>query len=385
MQRDVAMTRRERMLRTLRGEPVDRPAVNFYEINGMTQNPDDPNPFNVFNDPSWRPVLDLARDRTDRLVMTGMPVRNTAVDPFWRLSKVESEGDDTTRVTVRTVRIGNRELRNRTRRNADMNTTWTEEHFIKDVADLDAYLSLPEPELAIEPNLAALLDIEERLGDTGLAMISCGDPICAAAPLFDMSDYMVIAMTEPERFHRLLERLARPIWALTEAAAKAAPGRLWRICGPEYASPPYLPPALFREYVVRYTEPMVKAIQKHGGYARLHSHGRLRDILDDIAGMGCDGLDPIEPPNQGDVELWEVREKYGSQMVLFGNLEASDLVNLPAEDFEANVRQAVDEGTRGEGRGFVLQPSACPCGRTITPRILRNYEVMVELAEEYSR
>ena len=375
------MTRRERMLRTLRGEPVDRPAVNFYEINGMTQNPDDPSPFNVYNDPSWRPVLELARGRTDRLVMTGTPARNRRPDPFGQLFETESGGDDTTRVTVRTARIGGRVLRARTRRNADMDTTWTEEHFLKDVADLDAYLSLPEPEIDVEPHLAALLDIEERLGDTGLAMISCGDPICAAAPLFDMADYMVIAMTEPARFHRLLERLARPIWALTEAAAQAAPGRLWRICGPEYASPPYLPPALFREYVVRYTEPMVKAIQRHGGYARIHSHGRLRDILDDIAGMGCDGLDPIEPPPQGDIHLREVRARHGQQMVLFGNLEASDLTNLPADDFAARIRQALAEGTAGSGRGFVLQPSACPCDRTITPRILRNYELMVELTE----
>ncbi len=374
------MTRRERMLRTLRGEPVDRPPVNFYEINGLTENPADPSPFNVYNDPSWQPVLDLARERTDRLPMAGIPARNLRPDPFHQLMQTRTEGDDTVRLTTHTVRIGNRTLTSRTRRNADTNTTWTEEHFLKDVADLDAYLSLPEPEIETVPHTAPLADLDQRLGDTGLPMISCGDPICAAAPLFSMGDYLVIALTEPARFHRLLERLAHPIWALTEAGAQAAPGQLWRICGPEYASPPYLPPALFREYVVRYTEPMVRAIQRHGGYARIHSHGRLQGILDDIAGMGCDALDPIEPPPQGDIELREVRERHGAQMVLFGNLEASDLSNLPAPAFAAKVRQALEEGTAGKGRGFVLQPSACPYGREITPRILRNYEIMVELA-----
>ena len=29
------MTRRERLMATLRGETVDRPPVSFYEINGM--------------------------------------------------------------------------------------------------------------------------------------------------------------------------------------------------------------------------------------------------------------------------------------------------------------------------------------------------------------
>jgi hypothetical protein len=59
------MTRRERLMATLRGEPVDRPAVSFYEIGGWNLDPDDPDPYNVYNAPDWRPVLDLARDETD--------------------------------------------------------------------------------------------------------------------------------------------------------------------------------------------------------------------------------------------------------------------------------------------------------------------------------
>ena len=36
-----------------------------------------------------------------------------------------------------------------------------------------------------------------------------------------------------------------------------------------------------------------------------------------IAATGCVGLDPIEPPPQGDVHLAYVREQVGRQMVLF--------------------------------------------------------------------
>ncbi|MBE0697091.1 MAG: hypothetical protein IH586_09220, partial [Anaerolineaceae bacterium] len=119
-------------------------------------------------------------------------------------------------------------------------------------------------------------------------------------------------------------------------------------------------------------------IQAHGGYARIHSHGRLDLILDAIAATGCDGLDPIEPPPQGDLRLCQVRERVGEQMVLFGNLEASDLENLPAEDFRVKVREALAEGPGG--RGFVLMPSACPYGRVLTQQALHNYEVMIEEA-----
>lgn len=39
--------------------------MNLYEIGGLVMNPNDPDPFNVYNDPFWRPLLDLAERRTD--------------------------------------------------------------------------------------------------------------------------------------------------------------------------------------------------------------------------------------------------------------------------------------------------------------------------------
>ncbi len=53
------MTRRERLIATLRGEPVDRPAVSFYEIGGFSINRDDPDAYNIYNAPSWQPLLDF--------------------------------------------------------------------------------------------------------------------------------------------------------------------------------------------------------------------------------------------------------------------------------------------------------------------------------------
>ena len=67
-------------------------------------------------------------------------------------------------------------------------------------------------------------------------------------------------------------------------------------------------------------------------------------------------------------------------MALFGNLEASDIENLPTPEFEVKIRRALAEGTAGPGRGFVLMPSACPYGRVLSPLALANYRKMVEVA-----
>jgi hypothetical protein len=378
------MNRRERLLATLRGQPVDRPAVSFYEINGLEEGSDQ-DPYNIYAHPSWVPLIALAADKTDRIVMRTVPLKDAPPNPLDECTQVESWTDaQGSLYTRRAVRAGRRTLTSLTRRDRDVNTVWTVEHLLKHVDDLRAYLELPTPEAGGEPDVAEVLRIEQLLGDTGIVMIDTGDPLCAAASLFDLGAYTVLATSEPHLFRRLLDRFAAWLWPKTEAVARALPGRLWRIYGPEYASPPYLRPSLFHEYVVAYDKPMVQAIQRYGGLARLHSHGNLRAILDAIASTGCDGLDPIEPPPQGDVSLAYVRERYGHQMVLFGNLEISDIEGLPTAAFEERVWTALREGTAGDGRGFVLMPSACPYGRILPAQTLANYRKIIEVVERFA-
>ena len=375
------MTRRERLMKTLQGETVNRPPVSFYELNGLDENPHDDDPFNIYSHPSWHPLIELTREKTDRIVMRFVPYELDEPNPIESVTETETKMKDGSRYTRTKIHAGGRTLTSRSRRDPDVNTVWMEEHLLKDADDLRAFLQIPEPNIAGTVDTTSVEKAEEKLGETGIVMIDTPDPLCRAAALFDMAEYTVIAMTERNLFHRLLERFERTLLPKTRAVADALPGRLWRIYGPEYAAPPYLPPRLFEEYVCRYVHPMIDAIQEHGGYARIHSHGNLKAILDMIAGMGADGLDPIEPPPQGDVELSYVRQNYGDQMVLFGNLEAADIQNLPTQQFAEKVERAIDEGTAGKGRGFVLMPSACPYGRELSTRALRNYQCMVEIVE----
>ncbi len=381
------MNRRERLMASLQGKPVDRPPVCFYEITGYIgdQNSSGPDPFNIYSHPSWRPLLDLAWERTDIIPRRGVSFRNAPPDPVKELTKVETWTDRAgSRFRRETVRAGSRTLTKLTRRDPDVHTVWTLEHLLKDEDDFRAWIDLPQAGFGGEPDTGEFLRVEREIGDRGIVLVDRGDALCQVAELFDMATYTVIALTEPELMHRALEKVQRLRLPQAEAIARALPGRLWRVVGPEYAAPPYLPPHLFREYVTRYDKPLVEAIQRHGGFARIHSHGRLSEVLDHIAETGCSGLDPVEPPHQGDVTLAYVRGRYGRQLALFGNIEATDLENLPAEQFREKVATALREGTAGEGRGFVLMPSACPYGRELPAKALANYRIMVEMAEGFN-
>jgi hypothetical protein len=373
------MNRRERLLASLGGEPTDRTPVCFYEINGLDQDPEDADPFNVFSHPSWKSTIDLARDHSDRIVLRDLPWRDETSEVDGAVV-VETWIDATGSRFVRTTtHAPGRDLTSLTRQDPDVSTVWTLEHPLKNLADLEAWLQLPMPELTGAPDPDPILAADHIVGDTGIVAIDTADPLCRVAALFEMGTFTVIASNEKALFHRALERTAAGLLPKVETVARTLPGRMWRIYGPEYATPPYLRPALFHEYVTRYVTPMVKAIQRHGGFARIHCHGRIRDVLDEIAATGCLALDPIEPPPQGDVELTFVRERYGDQMTLFGNLEANDLEMLAPAEFEKKIETALREGVGG--RGFVLMPSACPCGRVLPDRARRNYEKMIEIRD----
>ena len=379
------MNRRERLMATLQGCPVDRPAVNFYEIGGFNADPNDPDDFNIYNDPSWKPLLDMAETETDLIRMRSpntTPSKASRYDEFFS-TKTWIEGKS--RFSRTTVKAGKRILTSTSRRDAELDTTWQVEHLIKDIDDLKAYLEIPQCIHDHEYDVSNLFEDEKKLGDKGIVMVDTGDPICSAASLFDMETYTVIAFTEQKLFRKLLDSLAPAHMARTEKIAKDFPGRLWRICGSEYASEPYLSPDLYREYVVKYTGPMVKTIRKYGGYPRIHSHGRLKNILPLIIEMGPVGLDPVEPPPQGDVELDWIVSEYGKDLVIFGNLEITDIENVEPAKFAKVVEKSLRDGTGPNSKGFVLMPSSCPYGRKIPETTLANYRTMVEQAVNFRR
>jgi len=259
------MTRRERLMATLRGEPVDRPPVSFYEIGGWKPDPDDADPFNIYSAPDWRPLLELAERETDLIRMMHPVLRPTPEncrDDFYHTETIIENGS---RYTKQTLRVGGRTLTSLTRRDPGVSTVWTIEHLLKDADDARAYLELPDEAFDYTCDVAPLLAEEKALGEAGIVMVDVADPICRVASLFSMEDYTVLALTEPSLFHRLLVKHARPVYAMVEQVAREFPGHLWRVVGSEYASEPFLPPRLYKEYVVRYTGPVVETIQRYCG------------------------------------------------------------------------------------------------------------------------
>ena len=217
---------------TLRGEPVDRPPVSFYEVGGFRIDPADPDPYNIYNSPDWQPLLNLAEEHTD-IIRIMSPVRERSIDPtgsatgarWHEFFREDTRDDGDTRTTRTVLSIAGRTLTQSTKRERQINTVWTVEHLLKDADDVRAYLTIPDEVFAERIDIAPLEAEETALGDRGIVMVDTEDPLCAAAALFSMEDYTVLAFTEPALFHELLEKMARRIRPRTAEISRRFPGK----------------------------------------------------------------------------------------------------------------------------------------------------------------
>lgn len=214
-------------------------------------------------------------------------------------------------------------------------------------------------------------------------MASLADPLLLAAELMEFGEYTIWAAKETDHFARTVAVLHERNQENLKRLLKANVVELYRICGPEYATPPYLPPALFRRFVVPYVTQMVETIHAAGGKVRFHCHGKVRQVLEMIVETGADALDPCEPPPDGDITLVELKRRAGDRLCLFGNLELKLLEHAAADDVEATVKQCMDSAKAGGG--YVIMPTAAPINIPLAKKTEENYIRFIEAALEYGR
>ncbi len=364
------LSSRDRLLRCLRHEPTDRVPISTYELVGWNRYAWEN------NEPSYSRLMHAVREKTDCIYML-QPEWNSPPAPGMK-RRTWREGKSTfTRTTYHTPKG---DLTCLHREDDDLHTCWTLEHLLKDIEDIDRYLAIPYG--PPEPGMNHFIAEQKLLAEKGVMMISVEDPVCAVAELFEMGQFLVYAISEKKKIKHLLDAVhERQMNSLRKILACRVRDVIFRICGPEYATPPYLSPDYFRKYVGSYLRDICRAVKEAGGFARVHCHGKIAKVLNQIIAAGAEGLDPIEPPPDGDIELSDVKKLYGKRLCLFGNIELKELEHSSCQRVDALVRKAMHEAK--EGGGFVLMPTAAPINVPLSKKTEENYLQFIETGLKY--
>lgn len=366
------MKSRERILNTIYRQPVDRVPISTYELVGH-------NPLAWENNaPSYKRLMDVIRQGTDciymmepKVIYGGEPMDEVAT---WR------EGD--TEYCRRTVPVDGKSLESLSKTVDNIHTTWVVDHLCDDLDDVQRYLN--QMQMVPQYDYTAFDVQRAQLGDDGIMMISIADPICEMADLLGMTRLLMLSITDTSWMKRLLDQIhERQMATLHNLLIHDLDDVMIRICGPEYATPPYMSPAYFDLFVRDYLVEICALIRHSGAIPRIHSHGRIGAVLDRFAQTEAQVLDPLEPIPDGDISLRDVKALYGDQFCLMGNIELRELEHAQPDRVDELVRLAMDSAKAGGG--FILMPTAAPINEPLTPQTEANYLQMIESAHRWGQ
>ena len=357
-------------MKTLAGEIPDRVPINMYELNDNGQNP-----WNM-TEPSYKELMQIILDKTEWMPFWGPTVEKEVYKPA--VYKHYDSGEFHITNTIIPTPLG--ELSTTTKYTDNIKTIWTTEPLLKNTEDAKKYLSLPDKVISVDASSHKTL--EEYIGDKGVTLCDTPDPICLLASLFEMGEFTIFVLEEPELAKKICEREFEQIILILEESLKQGAGPVYRIYGPEYATPPYLPPSSFKEFVYPYIKEMIALMHKYNVYCRVHSHGNIRQVLDMIVDAGADAIDPAEDYPDGDINLKEIKKLY-PELVIFGNMQLKYLEQESEKEIADRVKYMMDHAK--EGGHYVLLPTAAPINIPLEERTKRNYITMIETALAYGK
>jgi hypothetical protein len=342
----------------------------------------------VYSEESYQEVVGCVLENTDFIERNTLNVEFLGAKPgssvvdfvfhhpaVHKSSEFTEKGDS--RIVSETVHYGGRVFRKAVIQEQGRTRV---QPYLTDLNDLSMIMGLPYE--VPEVDLAPFRDRAERLGDRGLHGILIIDPISVFHDLCSETDFLIWSFTETVRVRRFLDVVIQRMTAIYEQFLQAGVGEVFFLSGPEYLTPPLGTLPVFRELVTAYDREIVKLVRSYGKRTILHCHGRLRDVLEEMAEIGPEALQPVEPPPSGDCTLAEARRALGEEMVLIGNIEYGDLVSRTVEEIEELVAKAIAEGGPTD---FVLGPSCSPYEDKISQKTAENYIAMITAGLKYGK
>lgn len=367
------MNGRQRLLAALDRKKHDRVPISTYELCGYNSKSFEN------NQPSYNNLMDNIRKKTDAITMWN-PSDNTTFALSAYPVEVESvkQREDNYVVEKNTIITPKGKLHSINKVMDNINTVWNTEHWCKSVSDVDAYMSIPY----VKPkyDFSNLARIKQELGDNGIIMASLSDPACTAMEIMEFGEATVWAMTEEDHFRKTMNELHKRTMVNLECMLEAGVVDLYRICGPEYITPPYLPPIYFEKYVYPYIKDMTTLIHKYNSRVRIHSHGRIGKVLEMIIASGADAIDPCEAPPDGDISLEEVSKIIDGKMTVFGNLQLKLLEHGTKDEVKREVEKCMNAAKWT--KRYVIMPTASPINVPLSLKTEENYNVFIDTALE---
>ena len=259
-----------------------------------------------------------------------------------------------------------------------------EKHYLSSPDDLRALRDAVVEAPADDP--LAFHETVKRVGDNSLVLAGVPHPFGALARAAARDDFYAWLHLERDLVHDVLDVLVNRVLGRLKPLLDAGVGPYFAQCGMELAIDPWMSQQMFEEYIVPYDSKIYGLIHQYGGKTRIHCHGNAMEYLQRFVEIGIDGIEPCEPPPQGDVVLADAKKLVGDRMLLCGNIPSPQFQFLHPDETEELVKQAIRDGA--PGGGFILRTTGGEAGTwpcVNLDNVLANAERVMEVGIRYGQ
>ncbi|MGQ9733201.1 MAG: uroporphyrinogen decarboxylase family protein [Candidatus Zipacnadales bacterium] len=366
------MTSRQRLLAAMQRKDVDRVPLHVRGVNFWDER------WVATRDESYRPLIDAVAEYSDPFIgwsLGGGPLL-TAAQEVWVETEVRRGEDWDEHITTLHTPAG--ALRARHLSSNRGLPGLQVEHYVKDLEDLQKVTAVPfEP---LTPKVSGFFELQHQIGERGLVTCDFVNPLAHLHALVGSELLGLWSRTERKAVVHFIGEWTDRLKMLIRSLLDRGVGPVFRTLGHEFAIPPLMSPADFREFCVIPEAPIYEMIHQQGGLVHVHCHGPMDKVLESFLDLRCDCLHPVEPPPMGDIELADAKARIGHRICLEGNFQIGDLYAAPTAQVIEKTRAALQAGGP---TGFILCPTASPYTTRLSDLTVRNYLAMIETAVKH--
>ncbi len=236
----------------------------------------------------------------------------------------------------------------------------------------------PGLEFAIDPEHSGDIfgAVRARAGETYSIHGEVTSPLDYFLNEFGFSGGFLALAEEPVKAKAILDRFTEGVIRIALDQAGRHVDAI-KISSP-YAGAGFISPRFYQEFVVPFERRIARAVKARGIPVYTHTCGAINDRLEMMAEAEVSGIECLDPPPLGNVELAEAKLRVGRKLFIKGNIDpVHTLLFGNAEKIREDVRARIAAGK--PGGGFILS-TAC----SIAPHTPKEHiEWLMPLAEEW--
>jgi hypothetical protein len=196
--------------------------------------------------------------------------------------------------------------------------------------------------------------------------------------LLDLLGYenaLTAMVLHEDKVNRILEKFTQGVIRMAEGMAQHTPIDAIKISSP-FAGSGFISPEYYKKFEAPFLAKIADAIAKTGRLSYVHTCGHINDRLEEMSRTGVNGLECLDPPPMGDVELADAFERIGRRIFIKGNIDS--VHTLLKGDQEAIKKDVIKRLRIGmQHPGFILS-TACSIAPGVPAEKVRLLHTVVE-------